>query len=95
MYIYISVCVYIYVCVCVYEYMYVCVYIGKYIEQFRPISLLNVEGKIFFGVIAKRMTRFVINNAYVNTSIQKAGVPGLLGCIEHTNVVGSNKNGKK
>ena len=59
---------------------------GK-IEQFRPISLLNVEGKIFFGVIAKRMTRFVINNEYVNTSIQKAGVPGFPGCIEHTTML--------
>ena len=42
---------------------------SRKIEQFRPISLFNVEGKIFFGVIAKRMTRFVINNGYVNTSI--------------------------
>ena len=38
---------------------------SRKIEQFRRISLLNVEGKIFFGVIAKRMTRFVINNGYV------------------------------
>ena len=53
------------------------------IEQSWSISLLNVEGKICFGVIAKRMTRFVINNAYVNTSIQKAGVPDFPGCIEH------------
>ena len=45
---------------------------SRKIEQFRPISLLNVKVKIFFGVIAKRMTRFVINNGYVNTSIQKA-----------------------
>ena len=57
---------------------------SRKIEQFRPISLLNVEGKIFFGVIAKRMTRFMINNGYVNTSIQKAGVPGFPDCIEHT-----------
>ena len=30
------------------------------------------------------MTRFVINNGYVNTSIQKAGILGFPGCIEHT-----------
>ena len=57
------------------------------IEQFRPISLLNVEGKIFFGVIAKRMTRFVTNNGYGNTSLQKAGIPGFPGCIEHTTML--------
>ena len=33
------------------------------------------------------MTRFVINNGYVNTSIQKPGVPGFPGCIEHTNML--------
>ena len=54
---------------------------------FWPISLLNVEGKIFFCVIAKRMTRFMMNNRYVNTSIQKAGVPGFPGCSEHTTML--------
>ena len=34
-------------------------------------------------IIAKRMTRFVINNGYVN----KAGVPGFPGCIEHTTML--------
>ena len=60
---------------------------SRKIDQFQPISLLNVEGKIFFGVTAKRMTRFVINNGYVNTSIQKAAVPGFPGCIEHTTML--------
>ena len=56
---------------------------SRKIDHFRPISLLNVEGKIFFSFIAKRMMRFVINNA----SIQKAGVPGSPGCIEHTTML--------
>ena len=56
---------------------------SRKIEQFRPISFLNIEGKIFFGVIAKRMTRFMINNGYVSTSIQKAGIDCFPGCIEH------------
>ena len=50
---------------------------SKNLEQFRPISLLNVEGEIFFGVIAK----------FVNTSIQKAGIPGFPGCIEHASML--------
>lgn len=53
------------------------------IGQFRPISLLNVDGKIMFGIIAKRLTDFVMSNGYINTSIQKAGIPGFAGCVEH------------
>ena len=60
---------------------------SRKIDQFQPISLLNVEDKIFFSVIANRMMRFVINNGYVNASIQKAGVPGSPGCIEHTTML--------
>ena len=30
------------------------------IDQFQPISLLHIEGKIFFGVTAKRMMRYMI-----------------------------------
>ncbi len=33
--------------------------------QFRGIALLNVEGKIFFSVMAKRMTNFLLANNYV------------------------------
>ena len=33
------------------------------------------------------MTRFMINNGYVNTSIRKARVPGFPGCIEHTTML--------
>ena len=53
-------------------------------EQFRPISLLNVEGKIFFTVLAKRLTQFLLANSFISTSIQKAGFPGFPGCLEHS-----------
>jgi len=49
--------------------------------QFRPISLLNVEGKIYFGVLAKRLTRFLLDNGFIITSVHKAGVPGFPGCL--------------
>ena len=52
--------------------------------QFRPISLLNVEWKVFFFVIASRLTEYVLSNKYVDTSIQKGGVPG---CIEHSSMI--------
>ena len=57
------------------------------VGSFRPISLLNVKGKIFFGVIARRMTSFLLQNKYINTSVQKAGIPGFPGCLEHTQMI--------
>ncbi|XP_029943214.1 uncharacterized protein LOC115385372 [Salarias fasciatus] len=57
------------------------------IEQFRIISLLCVEGKIFFKIVAQRLTDFLLKNGYIDTSVQKGGVPGVPGCLEHTGVV--------
>lgn len=57
------------------------------ISQFRPISLLNVEGKIFFGIMAKRLTDYLTVNGLVDCSIQKAGLPGFPGCVEHTSMI--------
>ena len=53
------------------------------INQFRPISLLNVEGKIFFSVLASRLTKYLTENGYINTTVQKGGIPGVSGCLEH------------
>jgi len=60
---------------------------AKRLEEFRPISLLNVEGKIFFSVLANRLTEYLLQNGYINTSIQKAGVPGFPGCLEHVSMI--------
>ena len=60
---------------------------SKGITNFRPISLLIVEGKIFFGVLAHRMTTFLMSNHYINTSVQKAGIPGFPGCLEHLQMI--------
>jgi hypothetical protein len=49
----------------------------------RPISLGNVQGKIYMAILAKRLTGYVIQNKYVDTSVQKGGVPKVKGCIEH------------
>ena len=56
---------------------------AKVITQFRTISLLNVEGKIFFSVLAKRLTKFMTDNNYVDTFVQKGGISGFSGCVEH------------
>jgi len=52
-------------------------------KEGRPISLGNVQGKIYLAVLARRMTSFMINNRFVNTGVQKGGVPNVKGCTEH------------
>ena len=44
------------------------------INQFRPILLLNVEGKIFFSVMAVRLTSYLLENKYPNTSPQNGNI---------------------
>lgn len=57
------------------------------IDQFRVISLLSVESKIFFSIVARRLSSFLLSNNYIDTSVQKGGIPGMPGCLEHTGVV--------
>ena len=35
------------------------------------------------GILAKRTVAFLQNNGYVDKSVQKAGIPGIPGCVEH------------
>ena len=56
-------------------------------ETGRPISLGNVQGKIYLAVLAKRLTQYAIENGYVDLSVQKGGVPDVKGCIEHFGAV--------
>lgn len=58
---------------------------SKNISQFTIISLLSVKGKIFFSILSQRLTE--LENSYINTSVQKGGIPGVSGCLEHTGVV--------
>lgn len=57
------------------------------ISQFRQISFLNVEGKIFFSVVARRLTTYLEKNHFIDTLVQKAGVPGFPGCVEHFSMI--------
>ncbi len=57
------------------------------IDQFRVISLLSVESKIFFSIVAKRLSNFLLSNKYIDTSVQKGGIPGVPGYLEHTGMV--------
>lgn len=48
---------------------------SKRIDQFRLISLLNIKGKIFLSILARRLAVFLSNNGYIDTSVQKGGIP--------------------
>jgi len=50
-------------------------------------SLLNVEGNIFFAVLARRLTTYMTANDSVDRSVQEGGIPGFAGCIEHTSII--------
>ena len=57
------------------------------LSQFRMISLLNVEGKIFFSVVAQRLASYLERNGLIDSTVQKAGIPGFAGCLEHTSMI--------
>ncbi len=46
---------------------------SKNINQFRTISLLSVEGKVFFSIVSQRLTEFLLKNNYIDPSVQKGG----------------------
>ena len=57
------------------------------VSKFRTINLCNVEGKLQLGLLAGKITQFTVGNGYIDTSIQKGGVPGIAGCLEHTAIL--------
>ncbi|XP_028310814.1 uncharacterized protein LOC114468234 [Gouania willdenowi] len=57
------------------------------LDQFRIISLLSVEAKIFFSTVSRRLSTYLEQNTYIDTSVQKGGLSGMPGCLEHTGVV--------
>ena len=60
---------------------------AKEVKDFRTISLLNVEGKIFFALKADRLLKYALANKYIDTAVQKGGVPDISGCMEHTSAI--------
>lgn len=56
------------------------------ISQFQPISLLNVKDKIFFRCHSPKVNHLE-RNRLVDTAVQKAGILGFSGCLEHTSII--------
>ena len=66
------------------------------INDFRPISLLNVEGKLFFSLVSKRIENHIFRNYIIDKSVQKGCMERVTGCWEHMSVVWNElKSSKK
>ncbi|GFO10130.1 reverse transcriptase [Plakobranchus ocellatus] len=37
--------------------------------------------------MASRLTKYLTENGYLNTSVQKGGIPGISGCLEHATMI--------
>ena len=62
----------------------------KKYEDFRPISLLNVEGKLFWSMVSNRLySHLVTKNKMINISCQKGSIKEMSGCLEHITMVWS------
>ena len=56
-------------------------------ENFRPIALEPVMLKILTSVIRNKIFKFVRDNKYIETNIQKGFWPGISGTVEHTEML--------
>ena len=57
-------------------------------SDFCPIALLNVQGKLFFSLVSKRLETHVINNNnFINNTIQKGCMEKIPACWEHLSMV--------
>ena len=60
------------------------------IGDFRQIALLNVEGKLFWSMVADRLYDFLVTrNEFVSPRVQKGSMRKVAGCWEHTAMVWS------
>ena len=59
------------------------------LSDFRAIALLNVESKLFFSLVSKRLETHLIHNnsKFINNSIQKGCMEKIPGCWEHRSMV--------
>jgi hypothetical protein len=54
------------------------------IEELRPIALMNVEGKLFWAMVAQRFYDYLITDSmYIDITKQKGSIHSMSGCLEH------------
>ena len=54
---------------------------------FISISLLNIGGQIFFSLLNRGLSDYLLKDEYADTAVEKGRLPGMPGCIEHIGVV--------
>ena len=53
-------------------------------KEFRPIALLNAEGRLMFTLMNWRLPEYMLKNMYIDTTVQKRFNEKMAGCIEHS-----------
>ena len=56
-------------------------------KEFRPIALLNSEGRLFFTLMEWRLSDYMIRNGYFDTAVQKGFMREVAGCVEHSETI--------
>ena len=51
-------------------------------SNFHPIALTSCIGKLFTTLLKDRWLQFMVGNNYLDTSVQKAFLPNISGCLE-------------
>ena len=58
------------------------------LADYRQIVLGNVEGKLFWTLIAQRFYKHIVTkNNLIDTTFQKSPIQKMAGCLEHTSMV--------
>lgn len=53
----------------------------------RNIALSNVEGKLFFSLLASMLQSYMLQNSFFDGRSQKGFLPGVSGCVEHNSII--------
>ena len=56
--------------------------------QFRQIALMNVEAKLFWAMVSKKLyNHLVTENGFIDTKTQKGAISGMPGCWEQISMM--------
>ena len=56
-------------------------------SNFRMIALTSCLAKPYHIIKAERLSKFMVDNKYIDPSVQKGFMANILGCVEHTTLL--------